>query len=104
MLAGVVSFDAETPSRIEVRKKLSETVKAKEDLVMISSISTDYRQRAAKIVAYVYKTKEAVDKFASSTTKTRHERKAKGADASEAAAAPAAEAKKEEAPKSEEKK
>ncbi len=71
-LLGAISFEAVTPSRLEVRKKLSEAIKADESLIMVTEIRTSFGEKSAKIRAHVYKTKEEASKFESKIVKDRH--------------------------------
>ena len=70
-LRGTASFEAATPSRQEIRKKISQSLKTDESLVLVKEISNLYGQKVANITAHVYKTKEDAEKFASSVTKKR---------------------------------
>ena len=99
-LRGTISFEAQTPSRAEVRKKIAESVKADESLVMLTRIRTAYGQKSAGVTAHVYKTKEDAKKFASGAILKRMEGKKKeGGEATAPEAAPKPESK--EAPKKE---
>ena len=72
VLEGRISFEATTPSREEIRKKLSEAIKADESLVQVTMVKTDYGQKAATITAHLYKTKEDVSKYTSVRVRNRH--------------------------------
>lgn len=71
-LHGVISFESATPSRLEVRKKLSEAMKADESLIMVTDIATSFGEKSAKVTAHVYKTKEDAAKFEPKTIMNRH--------------------------------
>ncbi len=89
VLLGTISFEAATPSRLEIRKKLSEAVKAEESLVMVTCIDTSFGEKSAKVTAHVYKTKEDAAKFESKAVSNRHlskEEKAKLKEAKKPAA------------------
>lgn len=92
-LQGRISFEAVTPSRAEVRKKLSEALKVDEQLVAVTCIDTDFGQKAALVSANVYKSKDAFDKYESSVTKRRHLSKEEKAKLKEDAKAKAQKAK-----------
>ena len=66
-----IVFDSVTPTRQEVRKKISETIKKEEPLVLISKIEGAYGRKTAKVTAHVYETKEQMEKIASKTIKKR---------------------------------
>ncbi len=72
VLKGRISFDATTPSRAEIKKKLSEAIKADESLVQITMIRTDFGQKGADVTAHVYKKKEELEKYTSRRVKVRH--------------------------------
>ena len=71
-ISGMLGFESSTPSRLEVRKKLSEALKADESLVMVTAIKTSFGEKSAEITANVYKTKEDAAKFETKTIKNRH--------------------------------
>ncbi len=68
----MIGFESFTPSRAEVRKKLSESLKADESLVMVTKIATSFGEKSAKISAHIYKTKEDAAKFETKTIRNRH--------------------------------
>jgi len=72
VLKGLISFDAETPSRSAVRKKLSEALKSEESLITITEIATAFGSRSANLTAHIYKSKEDIKKFESKTVLNRH--------------------------------
>ena len=92
-LKGRISFDSVTPSRTDVRKKLSDALKVDEQLVAITRIDTDFGQKAASVCANIYKTNDAFDKYESPVTKRRHLSKEEKAKLKEAAMAKAQKAK-----------
>lgn len=71
-MQGVISFESSTPSRLEVRKKLSEALKADESLIMVKEIATSFGEKSAKVTAHVYKTKEDAAKFEPKPIMNRH--------------------------------
>ena len=71
-LVGTISFDAATPSRSDVRKKLAESLKSDESLIMVRDIATAFGSKSANITAHVYKSKEDLAKFESKTVLQRH--------------------------------
>lgn len=71
-LEGTISFEAATPSRAELRKKLAEALGANEESVAVTLIKTDFGQKAAKVTAHVYKSKEALEKYEAIKIKGRH--------------------------------
>ncbi len=71
-LLGTISFEAVTPSRLEVRKKLSEAIKADESLIMVTCIKTSFGEKSAGVTAHIYRTKEDAAKYESKPVKNRH--------------------------------
>ena len=47
-----------TPSREEVRKKIAESLKANEELVVIKNIFPIFGKRSATVIAHIYENKE----------------------------------------------
>ncbi|MBI2664481.1 hypothetical protein HYX10_04020 [Candidatus Woesearchaeota archaeon] len=90
---GLISFDAATPSRAEVRKKVAEALNADFSVVSITAISTRFGSKSAAIAAHVYKTKEDLEKFELKAVINRH----KGKDEKAAEAKDSAEGQKEAA-------
>ena len=90
-LHGTVSFEAATPSRQEIRKKISQSLKTDDSLVMVTKINGLYGQKVVSVTAHVYKTKEDAEKFVSSVTKKRMSVKKKNGES-----APSTEKKNEE--------
>lgn len=72
VLEATINFDAATPSRADVRKKIAEAAKADESLVQVDIIKTEFGQRMAKVTAHVYRNKADVEKYASVRVKNRH--------------------------------
>ena len=95
-----------TPSNDEIRKAIASELKSDESLVVVKHIYTSFGSPEAVIEAYVYTTKEDMERIEPKTKKDK-EKKPEGEAGAEkpAEAAPAKpEEKKEEAPKAEEKK
>ena len=61
-LTGEVHFDASTPSRAELRKKVAEALKVAEELVVIRVIDNCFGQKKAVFKANAYKTKGDLDR------------------------------------------
>ena len=96
------SFGGKTPSRQDMRKDIAANLKAKEELVIINNIDTEFGYRKAKVLVHVYKKKEDLEAVEPKYVMKRHEVKAKPKEAKPApAAAPAEAAHKEKAPKKE---
>jgi len=105
VLTGIISFDAATPSRFDVRKKLSEALKSDESLIAITKIATDFGSRSADVTVHVYKSKEDLSKFEPKTIMNRHltkEEKEKAKEGKKEEKAPTADKKQE--PKKEQEK
>ncbi|MBU3940788.1 MAG: hypothetical protein KKH88_02610 [Nanoarchaeota archaeon] len=96
--AEVAHYGKSTPTKENIKKELAKTANAKEELIMIKQIKTDFGSGSSIVTAYVYDSKEDLKK---SEPVTKH-MKAQAKKAAEEAAK-AAEAPKEE-PKAEEKK
>ena len=84
-LHGIIGFDGATPSRAEVRKKLAESIKSDEGMVVVNLIDPDFGSKSAKLTAHVYKTKDDLEKYESKTTMYRHLTKEEKAKLKEAA-------------------
>lgn len=98
-----------TPSRKQLKDMLSKELKAKDELIIIRNISSEFGFQQGTLQGYVYANKEALEKFEPEYMLKRHSPKEK-ADQKEAPPAEKApeaapkEEKKEEAPKEEPKK
>lgn len=100
-LTAEISFTGKTPSNEEVRKKVAEALKVKEELVAVRNIYTEFGLTKAKVNACVYENKEKLDSI---EPKKKEKAKPGGEKKEEKAEEkPKQEAKKEEA-KPEEKK
>jgi len=60
-LEGSISFTGKTPSADEVKKKIAEMKKAKEELVVVKNISTHFGEQTASLSAVVYTDKKKMD-------------------------------------------
>jgi ribosomal protein S24E len=69
---GVISFESATSSRVDVRKKLAESLKADEQAIGVASIMTSYGGRSAVFKAHVYASKDAYEQLEAPATKARH--------------------------------
>lgn len=69
---GLVGFEASTPSRSELRKKVAEALKADEANVAIGSIRTAFGEKKAAFAANIYSSPQDLDKYESVVTLTRH--------------------------------
>lgn len=58
-----LTYEGVTPSRIELKKKITAILGAKEELVVIKKIEVAYGFQKAVVTAYVYKTKQELDKL-----------------------------------------
>ncbi|ENO11846.1 ribosomal protein S24E [Thermoplasmatales archaeon SCGC AB-539-C06] len=97
-----ISFEKATPSNDEVKKQIASEVKADENLVVVKNIYTQYGSTSAKVTAFVYNSKEDLEKI---EPKPKKEEKKPGEQPAEKAEAPKKtpkeEAKPAEAPKGE---
>jgi len=98
-------FEKATPSKADIKKQIASELKADENLVVVKNIYTDYGSPSAKITAFVYNSKEAMEKTEPKPKKEAKKAGAKPAEGGEkpAAEAPKEEKKAEEPPKKEEK-
>ncbi len=60
---GKIIFEKATPSNIDVTKKISEKLKASEELIVMKHIYTQFGSQKAKFLAYIYENKEMKDKI-----------------------------------------
>jgi len=58
-----IDFEAKTPSREEIKKELVEKLKAAPELLKIKRISQEFGSRNAKVLVYLYNTKESLNKI-----------------------------------------
>ncbi len=58
-----LSFEGATPSKQQVVKALAAAVKAKEELIIVRHIRTDYGEQAADVRALVYADKKSLEKL-----------------------------------------
>ena len=67
-----ISFDTSTPSRIELRKAVAESLKADVKLVSIVNINTDFGQKTGTVLANVYEKKEDLERLEPKVMQKRH--------------------------------
>jgi len=94
-LQGVVSFESATPSRIEIKKKIADALKSDASLITIISIKNYFGQKAARVTAHIYETKEDLEKYISKKVKNRNSPRKEKKEEAEKPADAAAPAKKE---------
>jgi ribosomal protein S24E len=58
-----IIFDKSTPSAEEVKKNLASALKADENLVIVKEIYTEFGSSEANVYAYVYNSKEEMQKI-----------------------------------------
>lgn len=58
-----LTYEGATPSRMELRKKIAAHIGAAEELVVIKKVDVSYGFQKAVVTAYVYKTKQELDKL-----------------------------------------
>lgn len=90
-IAADITFKGATPSKEEVKKQLTSSLKADEKLVIVKTIFTSFGSETAKVVAYQYMNEEDMKRI---EPKEKGKKEAKPKEAKEE--------KKEEAPKKEE--
>ena len=64
-ISGVIGFDSVTPSRADLRQKISASLKVDEGRVAIIAIRTGFGERKAMFEANVYSSPEELSKFES---------------------------------------
>ena len=100
-VSGIITFDKATPSNDQVAQSIASQLKVDASLIKMKHIYTGFGERQAKFSAFVYKTKEALDKI-EPKPKKQLEKEKKAAEAAKKAAeeakAPKEEAKPAEAP------
>ncbi len=89
-------IESRTPSYEEAKEELSKDLKADKDLILIEHIYPNFGIGSSKIIAYVYESKEAMEKVIKKTKKQR-EAEAKAAEEAAKKEAEAAQANNEEA-------
>ncbi len=57
------SYSGSTPSRKDLRKKIADNLKSKEDLVVIKKIDNSFGFSEARITAYIYSDQEKMKKI-----------------------------------------
>jgi ribosomal protein S24E len=93
-----IIFDKATPSKEEIKKALVSELKADENLLVVKDAYTSFGSSEADINAYVYTSKEEMDKIEPKPKKKAKPGAKKEEKPSEGAAAKPAEAKPEEKP------
>lgn len=83
----------ETPARAELVKAVAEKVKAKQELVIIKHVYSQYGNKTVKIIAHVYKDAKEMEKIEGQYLLKKHEIKKEEAPAEEAPATAPVEAK-----------
>ncbi len=78
---GIVGFEAATPSRPDLKKKVAEALKVAEQNVSVTLIDTAFGEKKAKFEAHVYSSPEDLKKFESSVVLARQGLKEKKAKA-----------------------
>ena len=95
-----IIFDKATPSNQEIKKQIASESKADEALVVVKNVYTEYGKSEADVNAYIYKSKEAMQKIEPKPKKKAEKPGEKAAPKPEEAPKEAKpEEKKQEAPK-----
>ena len=104
-VSGIVTFQGVTPSNENMAKSIASQLKVDASVVKMKSIYTGFGEQQAKFVAFVYKSKEELDRIDPKPKKQREKEQKKAEEAKKAAEeAKPAEAPKEEAKPEEKKK
>ena len=77
VVKGFVGFEASTPSRAELRKRVSDALKVDENKVAVCIIKTKFGEKRADFEAHIYASPEALDKSESVVVLRRHGLRAK---------------------------
>lgn len=101
-----ISFQNKTPSRKELLEQAHKTLNVKKELIIIKNITTTYGASTAKVLIYLYGSKEDLAKIEPEYVRKKHEEK-KAEPAEDAVTPaektePAKEQKKEDKPESNE--
>ena len=72
LLKGSVVYDAAPPSFVELRKHLASSLKVDESLVVVQSLSPVFGTRKSLMQAHLYRSKDAVESFASKVILARN--------------------------------
>jgi ribosomal protein S24E len=110
-VSGIVAFEGATPSNEQVAQSIASQLKVDASVVKMKKIYTTMGSREAEFLAFVYNSKEELDKIEPKPKKQLEKEKKAAEDAKKAAEAPKEEAKpaeakpeeKKEAPKEEKK-
>lgn len=81
VLKGVVAYDSAPPSFVELRKHLAESMKLDESLIVVKSLRHVFGARKSSLEAHIYKSKGAVDLYASKVVLVRNKPRVKKASA-----------------------
>lgn len=79
LLKGSVVYDSAPPSFVELKKHLSSSLKADEGLVVVEKLMPVFGARKSYMEAHVYKSKDAVESFASKVVLSRNKQRVKKA-------------------------
>jgi small subunit ribosomal protein S24e len=71
-LVGEIGFEAVTPSRADVRKKMATALNISEDLIVVTEIMPNFGERKAKLAVNIYKKKEDIQKCENPVAKERN--------------------------------
>lgn len=71
-IIGEVGFEAVTPSRADVRKKLASALNVAEDLIVVTHITPIFGERKSKLAVNIYKKKEDLQKCEDPVAKRRN--------------------------------
>lgn len=79
LLKGAVVYDSAPPSFAELRKHLASSLKSDEALVVVESLHPVFGARKSLMEAHVYKSRDALDYFASKVVLARNKPRVKKA-------------------------
>lgn len=66
-----IGFESSTPSNKDVLKEIGSKLKVEESLIRIKSIYTNFGRKKAKVSAYIYSSKENMEKIEGKPRKQR---------------------------------
>jgi len=75
LIEAQMSFEKETPNRIDVKKAIATQTKSKEELIVIRKIRTNFGKTSAIIKAYIYNNEESKNKIETKQFLKRNEEK-----------------------------
>ena len=76
-VTALVVFEKTTPSNADIKKQIAGALKVSEDVVAVKGIYTIFGHTKADVFAYVYESKEMLEKFEPKKRKKKKKKKKK---------------------------